>query len=135
MAKSNQALNVALAAAEQLPLEQQRQLVERLVAAAASDETTVIVPLRRLSRQKQARLVELMDKNNDGRLSSAEQKELHRLGVEVDQMLLANSRTLARALRPELFDEQGRRVKGRSPQIFYLAAPGYDAPKRRARQK
>jgi hypothetical protein len=71
-------------------------------------ENIVAVYLRRLSRQKQARLTELMDKNNEGRLSRSERSELKRLGFEVDRMLLANSQALAHALRPELFDDQGR---------------------------
>lgn len=113
MTQSTQALKVALAAAQHLPLKLQRQLAERLIAATAPDKNTTVVYLQRLSPQKQARLAKLMDKNNEGRLSRAEQLELKRLGSEVDQMLLANSCALARALRPELFDERGRPVKSR----------------------
>jgi len=116
--KSNQALKVTLAAARQLPLKLQRQLAERLIAATAPDENTIVVYLQRLSPQKQARLAKLMDKNNEGRLSEAEQLELKRLGSEVDRMLLANSHALARALRPELFDERGRPIKSRFRQAL-----------------
>ena len=101
MTQNNQALKVALAAARQLSLKLQRQLAEQLIAAATPDENTMVVYLQRLSPQKQARLAKLLDKNNEGRLSQAEQSELKRLGAEVDQMLLANSQALARALRPE----------------------------------
>ena len=118
MNQSNQALKVALAAARQLPLKLQRQLAERLIAATAPDENTIVVYLQRLSPQKQARLAKLMDKNNEGRLSEAEQLELKRLGSEVDRMLLANSHALARALRPELFDERGRPIKSRFRQAL-----------------
>ncbi len=108
----NQALRVALAAVEQLPIRLQRQLLERLVAASATtEENLVFVYLRRLSAQKQARLAKLMDKNNESRLTSAEHTELKQLGAETDRLLLANSEALARALRPELFDDQGRPLK------------------------
>ena len=50
---------------------------------------------------------------NDHQLSKAERLELKQLGSEVDQMLLDNSQALAYALRPELFDEQGRLIKHR----------------------
>jgi hypothetical protein len=113
MTQNNQALKVALAAAQQLPTKLQKQLAERLMKATAPEKNTVAVYLQRLSLSKQARLTKLMDKNNEGRLSQAEQIELQRLGSEVDQMLLTNSQALARALRPELFDEQGKPVKHR----------------------
>jgi hypothetical protein len=64
MSQTNQALEVALAAAQQLPLKLQRQLAERLMAATAPEENTIAVYLHRLSPHKQARLADLMDKNN-----------------------------------------------------------------------
>lgn len=54
-----------------------------------------------------------MDKHNDGRLTQAERRELQQLSSEVDHLLLANSQALARALRPELFDERGKPIKKR----------------------
>ena len=113
MVPSHQALKVALAAAQQLPTKLQQQLAEQLLKELTPDKNTVVVSLQRLSQQKQVRLARLMDKHNDGRLSQAEQKELQRLGGEVDQLLLANSQALSRALRPELFDERGRPLKSR----------------------
>jgi len=113
MVENHQALKVALAAAQQLPTKLQQQLAEQLLRKLTPNKNTVIVSLRRLSQQKQVRLARLMDKHNDGRLSPAEQKELQRLGGEVDQLLLANSRALARALRPELFNEQGKPLQPR----------------------
>jgi hypothetical protein len=118
MNKSSQALEVALTAVEQLSVKLRRQLVERLLAETGPGERTVAVSLRRLSAQKQARLAELMDQNGEGRLSKAEQTELGRLGAEVDEILLANSRQLARALRPELFDERGSPIKNRFRQAL-----------------
>lgn len=129
MNENDAALNVALAAAKQLPLKLQRQLAERLMRASAPEENTVVVYLRRLPPQKQARLAQLMDKSNEGRLSQAERVELQRIGSEVDQMLLMNSQSLARALRPELFDEQGRPIKSRFRQALG------QQPRRRARLK
>jgi len=118
MVQNHQALKVALAAVQQLPTKLQRQLAEQLLRELTPDKNTVVVSLQRLSPQKQVRLARLMDKHNDGRLSQAEQKELQRLGVEVDQLLLANSQALARALRPELFDERGRPLKPRFRQML-----------------
>jgi hypothetical protein len=111
MNQTNPALKVALAAAEQLPPKLKKQLTERLIAATVLKENITVVYLRRLPPQKQVRLAELMDKNNEGRLSRTERLELEQLGSEVDEMLLENSHALARALRPELFDERGRPIK------------------------
>jgi hypothetical protein len=69
--------------------------------------------LKQLSAAKQERLAELMDKNNEGLITQAECDELQALVEEVDQIMLANSETLARAMRPELFDEQGKPIKRR----------------------
>jgi hypothetical protein len=113
MFQNPQALKVALAAVQQLSTKLRRQLAEQLLRELTPDKNTVIVSLQRLSQQKQVRLVRLMDKHNDGRLSQAEREELQRLGGEVDQLLLANSQALARALRPELFDERGKPLKHR----------------------
>jgi len=115
---NDQALNVAMAAVEQLPRKHQKLLVERLIAATVLHENTTVVYLRRLTPQKQARLAELMDKNNNRQLSRTEKLELNQLGAEVDQLLLENSRALAYALRPELFDQQGRPLKNRFRQAM-----------------
>jgi hypothetical protein len=110
---NDQALKAAMAAVEQLPPKHQKLLVERLISATVLRENTIVVYLRRLAPQKQSRLAELMDKNNDHQLSKAERLELKQLDSEVDQMLLENSQALAYALRPELFDERGRPIKSR----------------------
>ena len=129
MTQNYQALKAALAAAQQLPPKLQKQLAERLLRATIPDKHTVVVSLQRLSPQKQARLTKLMDKHNEGRLSQAEQLELKRLGFEVDQMLLANSHALARALRPELFDERGRPIKSRFRQALSELSSRHTKPK------
>lgn len=112
-----------MAAVEQLPRKQQRQLAERLIATTVLQENTTVVFLRRLSPQKQTRLAELMDKNNNERLNRTERLELQRLGSEVDQILLANSHALAQALRPELFNKRGHPIISRFRQA--LNAPKF----------
>jgi hypothetical protein len=118
MVQNHQALKIALAAVQQLPPKLQQQLAEQLLRELTPNENTVVVALQRLSPRKQVRLAKLMDKHNDGRLSQAEQKELRQLGAEVDELLFTNSQTLARALRPELFDERGRLRKRRFQQAL-----------------
>jgi|GEM_PF-1537469 len=113
MSQVNQALTDAIAAAERLPLKLQRHLAEQLLAKSARKQTTVTVRLERLSHEQHTRLAELMDKCNEGKLRPSEQTELTRLGSQVDELMLANSVALARALRPELFDTKNRPVASR----------------------
>jgi hypothetical protein len=54
-----------------------------------------------------------MDKNSERSLSAAQRKELLRLGREVDDVMVVNSLALARALRPELFDNEGKPLADR----------------------
>ena len=112
MSQPSEALRAAFAAAERLPRRLQRQLAERLLASDRED-VAVSVHIRRLPLDRRARLEELMDKNNEGMLTKGEQKELVRLGSQVNEIMLANSIALARAARPELFDEKGRAIKSR----------------------
>ncbi|MEK6409374.1 MAG: hypothetical protein AABN34_20825 [Acidobacteriota bacterium] len=120
MAQINEALRVALSAAERLPLRLRRELAERLLASTAPEQKTVTVHLRRLPLSKQSRLAKLLDKNTDGKLTKAERAELQRLGEEVDETMLSNSMALARAARPELFDVRGRLIKSRFRQAGRL---------------
>ena len=113
MKQNDQALKVALAAAQQLPPQLQRQLAEQLLTVASPDQHTTLIYLQRLSPQRQSRLGQLMDKHNEGRLTQIERRELQHLSSEVDHLLLTNSQALARALRPELFDERGKPVRKR----------------------
>jgi hypothetical protein len=91
----------------------------------------VLVRLRRLAPQQQRRLAELMDKSNEGALRGAERAELRRLVKQVDAILLANSRALARAARPELFSKRGRPIARRVRQA--LREPHQAPAGRRAR--
>lgn len=113
MAQPNEALRVALAAAERLPLKLQRELAEQLFASAARRQNSITIHLRRLTKNKQSRLAELMDKNSEATLTASEQAELKSLGNEVDETMLSNSIALARAARPELFDAKGRLIRRR----------------------
>lgn len=112
MSQPSEALTAALAAAERLPRRLQRQLAERLLASD-HEVGVVSVHIRRLPLGRRARLEKLMDKNNEGTLTREEQTELVRLGSQVNEIMLANSIALARAARPELFDEKGRPIKNR----------------------
>ena len=113
MAQPKEALKTALDAARQLPLELQRRLAERLFQATEKEPNTVTLRLQRLPEGKSQRLGFLMDKNNEGVLGRAEKSELAKLGLEADELMLANSAALARALRPEVFDEHGRPISRR----------------------
>jgi len=53
-----------------------------LISATVLRENTTVVYLRRLAPQKQARLAELMDKNNNRQLRRTEKLELKQLGSE-----------------------------------------------------
>ena len=123
MSQANRALTDAFAAAERLPLKLQRHLAEKLLAKTAGKNTTIAVHLQRLPHEQQTRLAELMDKCNEGELTRSEQMELTRLGSEVDELMLANSVALARALRPELFDTKGRPVANRIRQATRQRSP------------
>jgi hypothetical protein len=76
------------------------------------------VPLQRFPPAKQKRFTLLMDKNNEGQLSRAEKMEIKKLGAEADELMLANSRALALALRPELFDKRGRPIQARFRRVI-----------------
>jgi len=113
VAQAREVLNVALSAAKRLPSKLQRELAERLLESASTDRDFVTVRLRRLSPRKQRRLSLLMDKANEGTLTTRERAEIGKLGAEVDETMLANSIALARAARPELFDVRGQLLKNR----------------------
>ena len=123
MTQHNEALKVALAAAQQLSPKLQKQLAEQLLLATEENGDTAVVYLQRLSPRKQDRLSTLMDKNSEGQLSRAERTELKRLGSEADHILLENSLALTRALRPELFGKQGKPIPSRLRQALRRLPP------------
>jgi hypothetical protein len=134
MSQGNQALRVALAAVEQLPVNLQRQLAEQVLRAVAADEV-LIIPLQRLSPAENTRLHELMDKNNDMRLTKMERQELEQLGARVDEIMLENSRLLARFARPELFDEAGNPIKRQFRAALKASTAKQNRTQRKATQR
>ncbi len=134
MTQRNQALRVALAAVEQLPVNLQRQLAEQVLLSVASDDL-LIVRLQRLTPADQSRLQELMDKNNDGLLTKRERLELERLGTKVDKLMLNNSKLLALASRPELFDETGAPIKKHFQAALKSSETRQGGAKRKADQR
>jgi len=67
MTQNTQALKVALAAVQQLPLKLQHQLAERLMKTVMPDTHTTVVYLQRLSPQKQARLESVRKPENEAK--------------------------------------------------------------------
>lgn len=126
MSQPSESLRAALAAAERLPRRLQRQLAEQLLASDHEDGA-VSVHIRRLPLYRRARLEVLMDKSNEGMLSKKEQTEIVRLGSQVNEIMLANSIALARAARPELFDEMGRLIKSRFRQAVGTLSLGRES--------
>ncbi len=126
----NQTFDEICAAADRLPLKLKRQLTKRLLATTIVEASATVVYLKRLSPQKLSRLHLLMDKNNEGRLTMSERTELKKLGAEVDRIMLENSRTLAQTVRPELFDEHGRRIKNDATRAGSRTALERTRPKR-----
>lgn len=112
MKHDNQALKVALAAAQQLSPRLQRQLAEQLLTFAAPDQHTVLVYLQRLSPQRPSCLEQLMI--NITRDTSRRQKgESCRNALRKSIICCLPIPKPSRALRPELFDERGKPVRKR----------------------
>jgi len=78
--QSDLPLQIVLTAASQLSEFQRQELIKHLAEKTAPQAGTVLVFLRRLSPEKQRRMLDLMERNNEGQLTPAEQKELSRLG-------------------------------------------------------
>lgn len=108
-----QTVQEIFAAAERLPLKLRKQLAERLNATTIVEASATVIYLNRFPAEKQARFTLLMDKNNEGQLSRAEKLELKKLVAENDRLMLENSRALALAVQPELFDKRGRPIRAR----------------------
>lgn len=131
----NQVLKEVMAVAEKLPVKQQQKLAVQLLAKSVDTENSVVLYLKRLSSQKQTRLTELMDKNNEGKISKAEKAELQCLNEEVSQIMLDNSIALARTLRPELFDKRGRPIASRIERELKEKSENLKARKKRKIEK
>lgn len=128
---SHKALRTVEAGVQPLPRKLQEELAKQLLTANAPDSNTTVLLLRRLTPEKQLRLAQLMDKNSEGALSQREEGEIKQLGREVDEMLLTNSQAIARAMRPELFDQRGQPIRHRFQQALNPPPRRADEPKRR----
>lgn len=135
MSQVNQALEVAFAAAEQLPVKLRLELAERVMESVKDEEETLFVRFRRLSAKKQARLQELMDKNNEGDLTAGERLELEQLVREHDKIVLHNSEAMVRVSHPELFNKKGRPIKSRIAAALKAMPPKDSRTKRKAAKK
>ncbi|MGH9937093.1 MAG: hypothetical protein ACREAM_12650 [Blastocatellia bacterium] len=76
-----------------------------------------------------------MDKNNEGLLTRAERLELEALGARVDEIMLENSKSLARATRPELFDEKGKPIKSRIRAALKSDSPKQNGAKTKVKRR
>lgn len=112
MRQPDMMFETARTAATRLPRGLQRRLIQELTTATPDQDRTIAF-LRRLPADKQRRLTSLMERNNERQLGPAERAALKRLGQEADRITLANSKALARALRPELFDRRGKPIMRR----------------------
>ncbi|HKQ06037.1 MAG TPA: hypothetical protein VJ464_12955 [Blastocatellia bacterium] len=111
MSQVTSALKEAIAAVERLSARQQRKLAAHLLEHASDEEGTFILCLKRLSRARQSRLADLMERNNEGTLGKKEREELRHLADEVDRLVLENSIALTRALRPEVPQRANATIK------------------------
>jgi len=68
----------------------------------------VLVSMRRLQPEAQARFLDLMDRHNAGELGLKERQELTHLVARYEALLLSNTETLLTANHPELFAPSGR---------------------------
>jgi hypothetical protein len=69
-----------------------------------------------LPDKTQQRLHFLMEKNTDDTITEEEVSELEELVKETQTLMLQNTETLARVIRPDLFDKNGRPIKRRIAQ-------------------
>lgn len=108
MTESAGAYQTILRQARRLPVQARRDLAEALLRPARQDEEVVVVAVRRLDVDTQARLHDLMQRNNEGELAAEEYQELAQLVERYEGILLANTEALLRANHPDLFDKAGR---------------------------
>jgi hypothetical protein len=94
--------------ARQLPPRVRLQLAETLLRPTHGDEQVVLISMRRLQPEAQARFLELMDRHNEGKLGPKEREELQSLVARYEDLMLFNTETLLTANHPELFTSSGR---------------------------
>ena len=87
------------------------QKLAELSEVQQEDEPLTLIVLKRFPQEKQQRLNCLAEKNTEGTITKAEFSELEELVGETQALMLQNTETLARAIRPDLFDKKGRPIK------------------------
>ncbi|NOX62861.1 MAG: hypothetical protein GXP42_13090 [Chloroflexi bacterium] len=114
MQKLSPTLEKAWSAIAYLSSSERRALAERLLQESndVNEETTVML-LQRFSPAAQSRMDELLAKSNEGTLTEAERAELTALVEEYERIMLANTKALLRASRPQLFDAEGNLIRAR----------------------
>ena len=78
---------------------------------APSDESFILIALKQFPEEKQQRLNFLAEKNTEGTITKEELSEFEELVDETQVLMLQNTETLARVIRPDLFDEKGRPIR------------------------
>ena len=78
---------------------------------APSDESFILIALKQFPEEKQQRLNFLAEKNTEGTITKEELSEFEELVDETQALMLQNTETLARLIRPDLFDEKGRPIR------------------------
>ena len=76
-----------------------------------SDESLILIALKQFPKEKQQRLNFLAEKNTEGTITKEELSEFEELVGETQALMLQNTETLARVIRPDLFDKKGRPIR------------------------
>jgi len=108
MTEAARSYQTVLKQAQRLPPRARRQLAETLLRPANADEQTILVSMSRFRQDAQARFQNLMDRNNEGQLTSGEREELKAFVARYKAILLLNTEALLKANCPELFTPSGR---------------------------
>ena len=84
---------------------------KKLLTPQDRNAPEVLIALKQFPEDKQQRLNFLAKKNTEGAITKEERSELEGLVDEAQFLMLQNTETLARVLRPDLFDKKGRPIK------------------------
>lgn len=84
---------------------------KKLLTPQDQNAQEVLIVLKQFPEEKQQRLNFLAKKNTEGTITKEERSELEGLVDEAQSLMLQNTETLARVVRPDLFDKKGRPIK------------------------
>ena len=90
---------------------QSRAKPQKAPCKRQSDEPLTLIALKQFPEEKQQRLNFLAEKNTEGSITKEERFELEWLVDEEQSLMLQNTETLARSIRPDFFDKQARPIK------------------------